>query len=58
MITVTLANKKNHTSQYNNDIEHISSPAYLNSSFSSVRDPTAEGVAGEPVQRGVCAKSE
>ena len=59
MITATLANKKNYTSQYNNDIEHLSSPAQPNRSFSRcVRDPTAEGDAGEPVEWGVCAKSE
>ena len=59
MITATLANKKNHTSQYNKDIEHLSSPPIPNKSFSRfVQDQTAEGNAGEPVERGVCAKAE
>ena len=54
MITATLANKKNHTSHYNKDIEHLSSPANPNRSVSKfVRDQTAEGDAGEPVEQGV-----
>ena len=54
MITATLSDKSNHMSQYNKDIEHLNSIAKPNRSFSRfVRDQTAEGDAGEPVERGV-----
>ena len=59
MITATLANKNNRTSQYTNDIKHLTSPAKPIRSFSKfVQDQNVEGEADEPVEWGVCAKSE